>query len=160
MTKEKERRQVQKKEWRKKNAEHVSNYDREYYLANKDSKRKSNLEARKRRRKNNPLVRIKESYCSSLRRAFQFALQEKNTSSSEILGCTNEEFKTHLESQFYDHPKTGKPMTFDNYGLYGWHIDHIIPISSATSEEDVKRLCHYSNIQPLWAEDNLKKSNK
>jgi hypothetical protein len=51
-------------------------------------------------------------------------------------------------------------MSFDNYGLYGWHLDHIVPISTAKSEEDVKQLSHYSNIQPLWAEDNLKKSNK
>ena len=49
-------------------------------------------------------------------------------------------------------------MSWDNYGK--WHIDHIIPLSSANSEDDIYKLCHYTNLQPLWAEDNLKKSNK
>ena len=51
-------------------------------------------------------------------------------------------------------------MTFDNHGLYGWHIDHIIPLYSAKNEEDIIKLCHYTNLQPLWAEENLSKSNK
>ena len=153
-------RKAQKKEWRKKNSEHVSNYDKQYYLENKDAKRKSNLEARKRRRKNNPLLKIKEAYSSSLRRAFQSIKIQKNTKSSDVIGCTNKEFRDHLASQFYNHPQTGEPMTFENYGLYGWHLDHIIPISSAKSEADIRKLSHYSNIQPLWAEDNLKKSSR
>jgi hypothetical protein len=41
-----------------------------------------------------------------------------------------------------------------------WHIDHIIPLSSANSEEELYKLCHYTNLQPLWAEENIKKSNK
>lgn len=151
---------IKKRKWRAKNKHHASEYDKKFYLENKESKRKSNLEARRRRRENNPLVRIKESYCSSLRRAFQSISEQKNAKSQEILGCTNEEFRGHLQSKFYNHPTTGESMSFDNYGLYGWHLDHIIPISTAKSEEDVKRLSHYSNLQPLWAEDNLKKSNK
>ena len=51
-------------------------------------------------------------------------------------------------------------MTFDNHGLHGWHIDHITPLSTATTEEEIIKLCHYTNLQPLWAEDNLAKSNK
>jgi hypothetical protein len=61
----------------------------------------------------------------------------------------------YLEKQF------APGMTWENYGIDGWHIDHIIPLSSAKGDLDqLKKLCHYTNLQPLWAEDNLKKSNR
>ena len=68
------------------------------------------------------------------------------------IGCSLEELKLHLEKQF----KPG--MTWENHGE--WHIDHIIPLASAKTEEDLYKLNHYTNLQPLWAIDNLKKSNK
>jgi hypothetical protein len=49
-------------------------------------------------------------------------------------------------------------MCWENQGE--WHLDHIIPISSAQTEEEIFKLNHYSNFQPLWAEDNIKKGNK
>ena len=71
-----------------------------------------------------------------------------------ILGCSIEEFKKHIELKF-------EPwMNWDNYGLYngesnyGWDLDHIIPISSAITEEDVYRLSHYTNFQPLCSFTN------
>ncbi len=51
-------------------------------------------------------------------------------------------------------------MTWENWGLYTWHIDHIIPLSSAKTEEEVYLLWHYRNLRPLSAQENLKKSNK
>lgn len=51
-------------------------------------------------------------------------------------------------------------MCWENHGRHGWHIDHIIPLSSARNEEEIYMLCHYTNLQPLWAEDNLSKGCK
>jgi hypothetical protein len=65
------------------------------------------------------------------------------------LGCTYAEAFEHLSKQFT------KGMTWDNYGE--WHIDHYIPLSSAKNESELKKLAKYTNLQPLWAEDNLSK---
>jgi hypothetical protein len=86
---------------------------------------------------------------------------KKSSKTTEILGCTFEEFKMYLESKF-------EPwMNWTNKGLYngelnyGWDIDHIIPLSSARTEEDVIRLNHYTNLQPLCSKMNrdIKRSN-
>lgn len=76
----------------------------------------------------------------------------KSAPTLELLGCDIEELKSHLESQFQ------KGMTWDNYGE--WHMDHVQPCCSfdLSIEENQKKCFHYSNLQPLWAEDNLKKS--
>ena len=71
-----------------------------------------------------------------------------------MIGCSPQFLKEHLEKQFKD------GMNWENYGLYGWHIDHIIPLSSAQNEDDIYKLCHYTNLQPLWAKDNLSKGNR
>lgn len=78
------------------------------------------------------------------------------------LGCSIEELKTHLESKFYDHPITGEVMSWESYGFYGWHIDHIKPLASfdLTDREHAKQACHYTNLQPLWAEDNHRKGDR
>ena len=74
-----------------------------------------------------------------------------------FLGCTIEEYKEYLESKFQ------QGMTWDNHAVDGWHIDHILPLNESntvlTEEEKIKRL-HYTNTQPLWAKDNMKKGNK
>jgi hypothetical protein len=49
-------------------------------------------------------------------------------------------------------------MTWDNYGK--WHMDHIYPLSLAKTTEEIEKLCHYTNLQPLWAVDNIRKGNK
>jgi hypothetical protein len=77
----------------------------------------------------------------------------KNNKTFNIVGCSPEFLKEHLENQFTN------GMSWDLMGQQ-IHIDHIIPLSSANTEEEIYKLCHYTNLQPLWAEDNLKKSNK
>ena len=77
---------------------------------------------------------------------------KKNNKTFNMIGCSPEFLKEHLEKQFVD------GMNWENRG--DWHIDHILPLSSAQNEDEIYKLCHYTNLQPLWAEDNIKKSNK
>jgi hypothetical protein len=94
-------------------------------------------------------VRLRNLIRNSFRRQ---GYKKFDTSTEEVVGMTYDEFKEYLESKFVD------GMSWDNRG--DWHIDHIIPLSSATSEEEIIGLCHYSNLQPLWAEDNMSKGDK
>jgi len=73
----------------------------------------------------------------------------------DLLGCDIKYLKQYLESKF-------KPnMSWKNYGRTGWHIDHIKPCSlfDMTTPEEQKKSFHYTNLQPLWAEENLRKYN-
>ena len=80
----------------------------------------------------------------------------KSARTLELLGCTVEELRAHLEAQF----KPG--MTWENQGYRGWHIDHIRPCASfdLTDLEQQKLCFHYTNLQPLWAEENIRKGAK
>ena len=88
--------------------------------------------------------------------------KQKRGSAVKDLGCNISELKKYLESQFYPNPKTGEEMIWENWSRDGWHIDHKIPLSSFNLEdrEEFKKACHFSNLQPLWAEENLRKGNK
>ena len=74
----------------------------------------------------------------------------------DVIGCSIEELKKYLEAKFLE------GMNWSNYGLKGWHIDHIKPCSSfdLTNEEELKKCFHYTNLQPLWCRDNWSKSDK
>lgn len=102
---------------------------------------------------NDIIFTLKLTIRNRFRKAFRDSI--KTGSAIKNLGCTIKHLKEHLETLFYSN------MTWDNYGSV-WHIDHIIPLSSfdLTKEEEVSKACHYTNLQPLLAIDNLKKSNK
>ena len=91
-----------------------------------------------------------------LRNRLWYALKNKNwkktTEFSKYIGCSYSELMIHIENQF----EPG--MTWENKSL--WHIDHIIPLASAKTEEELYKLCHYTNLQPMWAKDNLSKGAK
>jgi hypothetical protein len=76
----------------------------------------------------------------------------KSSKTYEILGCSYEEFKVYIESQFVE------GMSWDNRSE--WHLDHKIPVSYGMDEMEIIALNHYSNFQPLWAVDNLSKGNR
>lgn len=127
----------------------------EYYLKNLERGKKyyeKNYE-RKKIMSNKIENRLKNNVRARVRNFLKSFNMKKNNKTFEIVGCTPEFLKEHLESHFKDN------MSWDNYGLYGWHIDHIIPLSSAKTEEEVYKLCHHTNLQPLWARENLIKSN-
>jgi hypothetical protein len=86
-----------------------------------------------------------------VRKALQHGV--KGGSAVKDLGCTLDELRAHITAQF----EPG--MTWDNWGLYGWHIDHIIPLASfdLTDPAQFKQAAHYTNLQPLWAGDNMAK---
>lgn len=105
--------------------------------------------------RNNIIQRVAKTVRSRIRGAFFNSLKTKKTKNTHILlGCSFEEYKIYLESKF----KLG--MNWDNHGIDGWHIDHIIPLGSAETIKELECLCHYKNTQPLWAYENLSKGDR
>ncbi len=100
---------------------------------------------------NDPLFKLCFNIRTLIRNSIKRQFTEKSKRTQEILGCTYEEFKIYLESQFDEN------MNWENQGSY-W--DHIKPISLATSKDEVYKLNHYTNFQPLYSLDNLIKGNK
>jgi len=167
-----------KAEWAEKNRERMVEAQRRYYLENQEVIR----ERARQWKKDNPRRRLEnnrrwmeenpESYAECNRRgkqkrkacpvrseiervrslvsqSFRKHGYSKDSKTQSILGCDWEFFRQHIERQFL------KGMSWDNRSQ--WHIDHIIPLATATSKEDVFRLNHYTNLRPLWAWDNLSK---
>lgn len=145
--------------WNEDNQKYYLDYFNNYYRINyeKEKKRKNEW------RKNNPDYanqyqkrRKKDDFLFNLicnmRNQINRISKTNNTRTFDIVGCSPYDLKEHLEKQFVS------GMTWENRNE--WHIDHIIPLSSAQTEEELYKLCHYTNLQPLWAEENLKKSNK
>jgi len=133
-----------KKNWLDKNPEKRKEY-RENYKPRKQERRKE-------RSDNDPVFNLVNRMRSRLRKYLITHNITKKNKTFNIVGCSPQSLKEHLEKRFVD------GMSWDNRSE--WHIDHIIPLSSAKTEEELYGLCHYTNLQPLWAEDNLKKSNK
>jgi hypothetical protein len=104
------------------------------------------------KRDSDPLYKLKNNVRNRVNKYIKKHKISKTNTTFELIGITPIELKNYLEKQFK------KDMDWDNYGK--WHIDHILPLSLAKNEEEITKLCHYTNLQPLWAEENLKKSNK
>tara|TARA_B110000305_G_C19154773_1_gene499744 strand:+ start:41 stop:748 length:708 start_codon:yes stop_codon:yes gene_type:complete len=109
------------------------------------------------RRKKDPIFKLAANMRVRLNGFLKTKNIRKNNKTFVIVGCSPEFLKKHLEKQFHRHPDTYQPMNWKNHTVHGWHIDHKIPLSSAKTSEDKYKLCHYTNLQPMWAEYNLKK---
>lgn len=139
---------------RKEDAARLNAKKVEYVRKNRAAVTRRQAEWSKRKRAEDPLFALKWRIRSAISSAFFKAGYSKGSRTEELIGCSWGELKEHLGSQF----QTG--MTWENRGVYGWHIDHIVPLSSARTAEDLVRLNHFTNLQPLWAEDNIRKADK
>ena len=147
-------------EYQEKNREKIKEYYeknrekyKEYYENNKEAIKKNTHEYKTKRLKEDELFALTDRVRNLIHSSIARKGYKKRSKTSEIIGCTFEQLKEHLENTWYNNygtPYNGEPV----------HIDHIIPLSSAKNEEDVIKLCHYTNLQYLKPEDNLKKHNK
>jgi hypothetical protein len=160
-SKERTQKYREKEEWREKFKEsrkkyYLNNIDqerkkrREYYYNNKEKERKKNDKWRKNKLINDGFFRMKRRLRERIRNYMKGKHIGKKT--KDIIGLEYDEFKTYISDKFTD------GMCWDNYGK--WHLDHIIPLCEAKNEEELFKLNHYTNLQPLWAEDNIKKNRK
>ena len=140
------------KEYYKENKGKIKEKSKKYYQENKEYFKEYDKKYQRERRKTDSLFKMKHNLRIRTYGAFKRKGYSKNTKTQEMLGVDWEVAKAHIEKQFT------KGMNLDNYGE--WHIDHIIPLASAKTEKELIKLCHYSNLQPLWAEDNIIKSDK
>lgn len=141
---------VERKEYRENNKEKIKKWKNE----NKEKINISRNKYLKERFENDYIFKLKHQLRKMLSRSFNRKGKEKTEHSEKILGCSIETFIDYLLQTYKN-----------NYGCE-WdkkeavHIDHIVPLATAHTEEEVIRLCHYSNLQLLKAEDNLKKGSK
>lgn len=139
---------------------------KEYHEANKERinsrRRAENLTTEELELKNkkvkayiysDPVLKFKYRLRCRISHIFKAKGMKKDAKAIEYVGCTVDFLKGYIEAQFQE------GMTWENNTMFGWHLDHIIPLSSAKTVEEVKALCHYSNLQPLWHYENKRKSN-
>ncbi len=161
-------------EWQINNKQSRSLIGKKYRLNNKEKIRKSDILYRdnnkhkirqrikswkiingniyeKERIKVDVIFALSKRLRNNIRQSIRNQKYPKTLNTQDILGCSFEEFKIHIENQFVE------DMSWENRHL--WHLDHIYPVSKAIDEEHLLKLNHYTNFQPLWAEDNIRKSN-
>lgn len=165
----------ERKEYNDSNKEGRKKDDKKYYSLNKKKIRKAQKEYRetnkivlqtrkniyrKKRTKSDPLYKLISDIRTLIRISIKQKSFAKTSKTNFILGCSYEEFKKHLELQFETW------MNWNNHGVYNpdgertWNIDHITPMASATTEEEVVRLNHYTNLRPLCSRENNEKGAK
>jgi hypothetical protein len=143
-------------EWRENKKEHLKEYQKKWREDNRDKLRKTKRDYEKNRKESDPLYKL----VANFRTAIWTVLKESNVDKYghyfDVLQYSPEELINHLEKQFKD------DMTWDNYGI--WHVDHKLPITSfdiqEMGDEEFMRCWCLDNLQPMWGEENIRKSNK
>jgi uncharacterized protein YktA (UPF0223 family) len=155
MTEEqRERKRASQKAWRENNKESIKKSNKAYSSANREAKREYDRAYEKKKRETDPLYNLRKSIRASSYRSFKGEAKSKTT--EKLIGCTYNDFKDYITSQFVGE------MNWDNYGQL-WHVDHIIPlavIEDVSQTELISSLCHFTNLQPLFAADNHLKRSK
>lgn len=136
---------------RAKETEKVRNWRRNWSDEKKAIERKKRNERERWKRKNDPMFLIRGRVRGRIKDVFGFKGYKKSTKTEKMIGCTYDELTLHIQNQFKD------GMTWENKGE--WDVDHIIPLASANNVEELEMLCHYSNLQPLWEDENILKSD-
>ncbi|MEM4726058.1 MAG: hypothetical protein QXG63_03890, partial [Nitrososphaerales archaeon] len=154
-----------KKEYRERKASSIKEYQARYYQANKEKKKKKvkeryllkkaeinkkQVKYRAHLRSTDPFFKLRHNIRSLMSSVLRQRFFRKDSKTAELLGCTWEKFKQHIESQF------DSTMNWDNYGTV-WTYDHICPVSQARSKDELIKLQHYLNIRPC--KDNFVKSD-
>lgn len=145
-----------KRLYKERHPDRVKAQGQDYYQRTKETKKRMSPERRreymraykKRRRLEDPAYRLSENLRSRLN---LFLKGHKSAPTEALVGCSWEFLKIYLERRFLE------GMAWENYG--DWHVDHIKPLSSVdpSDKEAVRKICHYMNLQPLWAKDNISK---
>ena len=152
----KEKRSKNYEEWYKKNKENRKQYLKDYREKNIDKIREMKRNYEKTRKSNDPIYKLINNFRTAIYQVLKENNVQKNGHYFDILKYSPNDLIDHLERQFTD------GMTWENYGK--WHVDHIQPISSFNikeiGDEEFIKCWSLKNLQPLWGEDNIRKSNK
>lgn len=152
--KNKEKKLQKNKEWIQTHKEQRDSKIKEWETKNHDKILRRKLKRRKERMEEDKIFKLKSQTRDVIKKSFRGVLKGKRGNTTELLGCDLEFFIQHLLKTYkenYDIDWDGKEKV---------HIDHIIPLATAKTKDDVVRLCNFNNLQLLKAEDNLKKSSK
>jgi hypothetical protein len=154
--KNRERRLNYFSQWQKNNQELRKEYHKKWRDENRDKWRETKRNYEKTRKANDPLYKLINNFRTAIYQVLKERNIQKNGHYFDILNYTPEQLIEHLENKF-----TGD-ITWDNYGE--WHVDHITPISSfdikEIGDEEFNKCWSLENLQPLWGDENIRKSNK
>ena len=152
----KERKKENHKTWSEKNREYLNEYHKEWREKNIDKHRENKRKYEKYRKDTDPIYKLINNFRTAIYQVLKESNVQKNGHYFKILKYSPDELITHLEERF-----TGE-MSWDNYGV--WHVDHIRPISSFNiqeiGDESFMECWSLKNLQPLWGDENIRKSNK